>query len=209
MARPVNADSNATRRRILESATLLFSEQGDRSSVRDIAKGADVSLAMVHHYFGSKDDLYSACVDAMYEKLAELRGHLLGAVDPDVADGERVESVLEQSVRAVFRFARGHLPTVRLLMRSVVTRGALDVERREEFLLPFLDQVSHLIASRSGRRAEELRLPLQSLVFLHGRYAIADAGELMLVTGTSTSADAVRAVEDHLVATARRLLFDS
>lgn len=204
MARPVNADSNATRMRILESATLLFSERGDRSSVRDIAKGADVSLAMVHHYFGSKDDLYSACVEAMYEKLAELRAHLLGAVHPD-----SVDSVLEQSVRAVFRFARAHLPTVRLLMRSVVTAGALDVERREGFLLPFLDQVSQLVAPSSGRSAEELRLPLQSLVFLHGRYAIADADELMLVTGTSSSADAVRAVEDHLVATARRLLFSA
>ncbi len=94
-------------------------------------------------------------------------------------------------------------------MRSVVTAGALDVERREGFLLPFLDQVSQLVAPSSGRSAEELRLPLQSLVFLHGRYAIADADELMLVTGTSSSADAVRAVEDHLVATARRLLFSA
>lgn len=67
MSRPIHADSGATRRRILESAVTRFSGHGlDGASIREIARDADVSLAMVHHYFGSKDELYRTCIDAMY-----------------------------------------------------------------------------------------------------------------------------------------------
>ena len=138
MARPVNADAAATKQRILESATLFFSEKGAKSSVRDIAKGAGVSLAMVHHYFGSKDELYNSCVDAMYVELAELREHLIAEVGT-TSDPRRI---FEKAVREGFRFAREHQSAMRLMMRRVVARGALDSGRAEEFLVPFLDQAS-------------------------------------------------------------------
>lgn len=202
MGRPVNADANATRGRILESAIGMFSEHGDKSSVREIARRADVSLAMVHHYFGSKAGLRSACVDTMYAELAELRTVLMESVQ-----GGAVEEVLEQSVRTVFRFGRERLPVVRLLMREVVTRGALQASRRDTFLLPFLDTVSGMLAASSGQAPSAYRLKLQSLVFLNGRYAIADEEELMLVTGTDNGTAALAAVEDHLVEASRLLLF--
>ena len=194
MGRPINADAAATRQRILESATVLFAEQGAKSSIREIAKGAGVSLAMVHHYFGSKDELYGSCVDAMYVELAELREHL--AKELATARGT---NVFEKAVREGFRFARAHQSAMRLMLRRVVARGALDEGRAEEFLVPFLDQASAIVASLTGRSASALRLPLQSLVFLNGRYAIADAEELKLVTGAATERDALAAVEDHLV----------
>jgi len=201
MARPVNADASATKQRILESATLFFSEKGKKSSVRDIARGAGVSLGMVHHYFGSKDDLYGACIDAMYEELAELRAHLTEALG-----ASSVETILEDAVRSVFRFARERRTTMRLMMRRVVSRGALDEGRADTFLLPFLEQASALVAAKTGRDPASLRLPLQSLVFLNGRYAIADTNELMLVTGAADPVAALQAVEDHLVDHAHQML---
>ncbi len=195
MARPVNADAAATRQRILASATQLFGEQGAKSSIREIAKSAGVSLAMVHHYFGSKDDLYSSCVDAMYVELAQLRDHLVR----EVGTASNPQSIFEKAVREGFRFAREHQSAMRLMMRRVVARGALDAGRAEEFLVPFLDQASTIVASLTGQSAASLRLPLQSLVFLNGRYAIADIDELMLVTGEFSKSAALQAVEDHLV----------
>lgn len=195
MARPVNADAAATRQRILASATELFGERGAKSSIREIAKSAGVSLAMVHHYFGSKEDLYGSCVDAMYVELAELRDHLVAEVGT-ASDPSRI---FEKAVRAGFQFAREHQSAMRLMMRRVVARGALDAGRAEEFLVPFLDQASSIVAALTARPAVELRLPLQSLVFLNGRYAIADVEELKLVTGADTEAEALDAVADHLV----------
>ena len=205
----MNADAAETRLRILESATRFFSERGARSSVREIAKGAGVSLGMVHHYFGSKEELYAACIGAMYAELGELRGHLSAELEERMASGGRpsdVSALVDSAVRATFQFARSHQSAMRLMMRSVVARGALDEGRADEFLLPFLEQGSTAMSAVTGSDPASLRLPLQSLVFLNGRYAIAEVGELMLVTATSTPEAAVAAVENHLVTLARQLL---
>lgn len=46
---------------ILKAAEKLFSEKGfDRTSVRDIAALANVNVAMINYYFGSKDNLLEA-----------------------------------------------------------------------------------------------------------------------------------------------------
>ena len=110
------------------------------------------------------------------------------------------------AIREGFRFACAHRPAMRLMMRGVVSRGAIDAARVEEFLVPFLDQTSSLVSKMTGRDAQSLRLPLQSLIFLNGRYAIADVTELMLIMATTDADSALAAVEDHLVDTAFALL---
>lgn len=204
MARPVNANAEATRRRILSSALAQFSEGGaGKTSIRDIARAADVSLAMVHHYFGSKDALYVACIDSMYAELFSLRTHLEGALRA----GGSVDELLERAVRTGFRFARAHRTAVRLLLRDVVDTGELDARRRESMQQPFLAQASGLLSAALGRPAGELRLTLQSVVALTARYAISSEAELEMVTGLSAADDtATQAVEDHLVGIARALL---
>ena len=53
-----------TREHILAAARSLFASQGfDRASVRRIAAEADVDPALVHHYFGSKSELFLAAID--------------------------------------------------------------------------------------------------------------------------------------------------
>ena len=52
-----------TRAEILRSARSLFATRGFRStSVRAIAADAGVDPALVHHYFGTKDDLFVAAL---------------------------------------------------------------------------------------------------------------------------------------------------
>ncbi|MEO3753342.1 TetR family transcriptional regulator [Streptomyces sp. B6B3] len=65
--RPRRADvadgTPATRERILNSARAEFSERGyDKTSIRAIARGAEVDPALVHHYFGTKEQVFSAAV---------------------------------------------------------------------------------------------------------------------------------------------------
>ena len=60
--RPGNQD---TREAILEAARSAFSERGfDGASIRAIATSAGVDPALVHHYFGSKDQLFLATLQA-------------------------------------------------------------------------------------------------------------------------------------------------
>jgi AcrR family transcriptional regulator len=53
-----------TRAEILGSARTLFAERGfGGTSVRAVASAAGVDPALVHHYFGTKDDLFMAALE--------------------------------------------------------------------------------------------------------------------------------------------------
>ncbi|WP_198957188.1 TetR family transcriptional regulator [Mycobacterium lehmannii] len=52
-----------TRERILNSARELFARNGiDKTSIRAIAAAAGVDPALVHHYFGTKTQLFAAAI---------------------------------------------------------------------------------------------------------------------------------------------------
>jgi AcrR family transcriptional regulator len=63
--RPRNAV--VTREAILQSALTAFSHQGyDGVGVREIAQRAGVTAVLVNRYFGSKEGLFAAAVEAMF-----------------------------------------------------------------------------------------------------------------------------------------------
>ncbi|MCA2241564.1 MULTISPECIES: TetR/AcrR family transcriptional regulator [Mycobacterium] len=57
------AGSSGTREKILNSARELFARNGIRNtSIRAVAAAAGVDSALVHHYFGTKEQLFAAAV---------------------------------------------------------------------------------------------------------------------------------------------------
>ncbi|MEU6300885.1 TetR family transcriptional regulator [Streptomyces erythrochromogenes] len=57
-----------TQERIRLAAREVFAERGyDKTSVRGVAKVAGVDPALVHHYFGSKEDLFAAAIEISME----------------------------------------------------------------------------------------------------------------------------------------------
>lgn len=59
----LRGNSSDTRQRILASARELFASNGiDRTSIRAVAAAADVDAALVHHYFGTKQQLFAAAI---------------------------------------------------------------------------------------------------------------------------------------------------
>jgi len=203
LPRPVNADAQATQRKILMSASELFAQRGRAgASVRGIARGAGVSLAMVHHYFGSKDGLYEACVENMLEEISSLGEKL--AVELAGAP-MTAANTLERAVRVGFRFARANRDAVRLLQRSIIDAGQVDTKIRESRMMPFLERVSLMLGMLTGKPPESQRLPLQSGVFLCVRYGIASDRELAdIAYGAAQPKQpdieaCEKFVEDHLV----------
>lgn len=70
-ARALRADGRATRRRILETAGVLFAKSGfAETSNKAIAAKAKVDLASINYHFGSRNGLYRAV-------LAEAHRHLI------------------------------------------------------------------------------------------------------------------------------------
>jgi AcrR family transcriptional regulator len=83
--RPGNQD---TREAILAAARTAFAERGiDGASIRLIAAGAGVDPALVHHYFGTKDQLFLAAMRAPIDPAEVIPQILAGGVD---GVGERI-----------------------------------------------------------------------------------------------------------------------
>ncbi|MFC4334561.1 TetR/AcrR family transcriptional regulator [Salininema proteolyticum] len=69
-----------TRSEILAAARALFAEQAFRQvTVRRIAERAGVDPALVHHYFGTKQDLFTAAIDLPFDPVAVI-GEIAGDV---------------------------------------------------------------------------------------------------------------------------------
>ncbi|MBV9485580.1 MAG: TetR/AcrR family transcriptional regulator [Frankiaceae bacterium] len=73
------------RRRLLESALLVFSRRGfHETRIEDVCAEAAISRATFYRYFDSKDSLFDALVDLMSEEVIDIASHL-AAVTPDEA----------------------------------------------------------------------------------------------------------------------------
>ncbi|HKU29273.1 MAG TPA: TetR family transcriptional regulator [Arthrobacter sp.] len=87
-----------SRERILATARRLFAEHGfEGTSLRQVAREAEVDPAMVHHFFDGKDELFALSVELPANPADVLSG--VESVDP----GQRAEAI----VRAVLRVWEG------------------------------------------------------------------------------------------------------
>jgi len=65
-------DPESTRHAVLDAAERLFAENGfAATSIRDISTASGVSHPLIHHHFGSKDDLYAAVKRRLVEGYAQ------------------------------------------------------------------------------------------------------------------------------------------
>ncbi|TDC37014.1 TetR/AcrR family transcriptional regulator [Micromonospora sp. 15K316] len=117
-----------TREAILSSARSAFAERGfDAASIRTIAATAGVDPALVHHYFGSKDQLFLAAMQAPVDPRELLPGVIAGDRD---GIGERLvrtflgvwDSPASTAGVALLRSAVSNEWTARLLREFVVTQ---------------------------------------------------------------------------------------
>ncbi|MEV6132253.1 TetR family transcriptional regulator [Streptomyces violaceusniger] len=66
-ARTSASDGPGARDRILAAARNEFAERGyDKTSIRGIAKTAEVDPALVHHYFGTKEQVFEAAIELIF-----------------------------------------------------------------------------------------------------------------------------------------------
>ena len=123
--RPGNQD---TKQSILEAARFAFAEKGfDKASIRAIAGEAQVDPALVHHYFGTKEKLFLASMNAPINPAELLPKALEG---PREQAGERLvrlvlsiwDSPAGAAAIGMFRSALSNEWTARLLREFVVTQ---------------------------------------------------------------------------------------
>ncbi|WP_020521256.1 TetR/AcrR family transcriptional regulator [Catelliglobosispora koreensis] len=117
-----------TRESILDAARRLFSEKGfDATTVRAIAAEAKVDPAMIHHYYGTKDQLFAETIQFPIDPNVLISQIIAGG--PDTA-GERLvgafirvwDSPVGAAGVALIRSAMSHEWTTRLLREFFTTQ---------------------------------------------------------------------------------------
>lgn len=95
----------ATRERILAAARQAFANGGYAAvSVRSIASEAGIDQSLVHHYFGTKKDLFLAAMDVPFDPMEHMGGALEKLSDGTLEDlGEAVV----RGILAVFASPQG------------------------------------------------------------------------------------------------------
>jgi AcrR family transcriptional regulator len=117
LGRPVGADGEQTRARIITAAMRCVAEVGySRATIREIAKAADMTSGSLYHYFPNKSELLKATVREI-DEIALPRLRAAAARADDVVD--RLEAVLDESDRLMRKHP--HLAAFDRAMRAEST----------------------------------------------------------------------------------------
>ncbi|MGI5349598.1 TetR family transcriptional regulator [Streptomyces sp. CA-250714] len=140
-ARRAAEEGPGARERILASARGEFAEHGyDKVSVRAIARGAGVDAALVHHYFGTKEQVFAAAVEgAMAPAIAV----------PDLLEAASPDELGETITRAFLRIWEN--PATREPVLAIV-RSAVNNERAAAV---FRDLLTRHLLSRAAALLKE------------------------------------------------------
>lgn len=137
--------TSGTRQAILDAARASFNQNGyERATIRDVAKRASVDPALVHHFFGSKQNLFAASMDLPFEPTPIIERVLQGEID---SLGDR----MAQTFFAVWDAHAEGNPIVTLI------RSATSNEQAASMLREFI--ATEIV----GRITKGLRLPSPQL----------------------------------------------
>lgn len=148
-----------TRLAIEDAAIELFMEQGyHATSMRQIAKRADLALGGIYNHFKSKDDIFEAIIvdKHPYKKIVPL---ILAA------EGETVEDFLGNTARIVINELTSQEYYVKLMLIEIAEfNGAHGAALLKELVPRILPIFEKLIETRKGLRVTNPIVLMRSLI---------------------------------------------
>ncbi|MCL2731343.1 MAG: TetR family transcriptional regulator [Actinomycetia bacterium] len=139
----------ATRARILEAARELFATRTyGATTIRAVAAAADVNPALVHHFFGTKRDLFAATVQLPEHMTAQLPELVAGDMD-DI--GQRIVHLY---------LTMWQEPATARPLAAMVRTGMSDPEAADILKQVLTSTILGPLAAASGRDQAGLRITL-------------------------------------------------
>lgn len=142
---------------IMEAAEILFAEKGfNGTSVRDIAEKAQVNLAMISYYFGSKDKLFEALF--MYRGEATKVKIETIIEQKDLTALEKVNLLIDSYLEKILGQQCFHrvLAREQVLNNVITSRLILDMKKRNQELIKKLIQEGQ----RKGEFRKNIDIPM-------------------------------------------------
>jgi TetR/AcrR family transcriptional regulator len=202
--RATRPSAEATRDRILGAAVDLFSERSfDGASTREIAARAGVTQPLVNYHFRSKDELWRAAVDALFERLRE-------AMNERAAGLRGVDEVTSARLRVheFVTFSARNPQLHRIIMQESKADGPRMDYLVDRHVRPIYDATIEMFESLARRGA------MPAIPAPHVYYILTGAGPTMFVlapecrrlSGVDPDDDAV--IEAHADAVCQLLFGD-
>lgn len=152
---------------MLDSAIRVFSDLGYHSASMDaIARDASISKPMLYLYYGSKEDLFSACV-------ARESGRLIDHLTAAAAGGEGARRSLEGVVEAFLEYVDEHADSWNVVYRQAVAepRFREEVDKTRSVLV---DLTTDLLQQNSRERRDRELLEVVATALVGAGEAVAD-----------------------------------
>lgn len=191
--RATRPSADGTRERILAAALDLFSELSfDGATTRDIAARAGVTQPLLNYHFRSKDELWRAAVDGLFEALERAlssRADGLRGVDE--------VTVARLLVREFVYFSASHPQLHRIITQECKNDGPRMDWLVERHIRPLYESTTALFA----RLVEQGYLP--DIPTAHLYYIVTGAGPTMFVLApecrrlTGIDPEAPEVIEAH------------
>ena len=174
MDRPMRADAQRNRARLLEAAVRAFSQEGPEVTLDAIAKDAGVGIGTLYRHFPTRESLVEAAYRNELARLCDAVPELLGDLPPDEAtrrwmdlfvDYMTTKRGMADALRAViasgrnpYEHSRGQLiAAITALLQAAGEAGALRRDIEPADVLASLGGVS-LTAGEPAQREQAGRL---------------------------------------------------
>ena len=189
----------STKARILEAAEEVFATRGfEGASTREIAARAGVNISSLHYHWESKETLYFAVFQNIYDRLIEISSQ---SVVPKLRSDGGEETDREDSVGRLFDFFLANPNVPRLLLRRILENEEFGEEIERDILVPAWKTFAGWVQEFTGRKirdvdAQILMLTVHSTLLLF----TLDSSQYGHILGAGMKdGDLTRRVRSHLV----------
>src|SRR5882757_3227974 len=156
---PQRRNADATRAKILQAALREFSERGlPAASTDDIAERCGVNKRMIYYYFGSKEGLYLAALESVYENLVALEQEVeIEHLDPPSA----IESII--GLKIDYYVANPHFISFLSMENFYKARHLRKSKKLDMFKTPLTDVIARIL--KRGQRSGQFRRDVEPVDF--------------------------------------------
>ena len=189
----------STKVRILEAAEEVFATKGfEGASTRGIAAKAGVNISSLHYHWESKETLYHAVFQNIYDQLIEIsRDSAL----PTTARGDSPRGMHETSVGRVFDYFAANPNIPRLLLRRTLENEEFGDATERDVLLPSWKEFGGWVKEHGGKRirdvdAQILILTLNSTLLL---FTLDSQQYAHVLGGRIADPEIARRIRAHLI----------
>jgi AcrR family transcriptional regulator len=196
----------STKARILAAAEEVFAAKGFAgASTREIAARAHVNISSLHYHWESKETLYFAVFQNIYDRILDL---VRRAIPAQIDHGGAGRSVIESAMGGLFDFFADHPNVPKLLVRRLLENEQSHVDIERDVLVPAWKVFAAWTQEFSGRKLKEVdsqlfMLTVHSVLLL---FLLDSRHFTSLLGGSVYSPEMRRRVRAHVIKLVHKLL---